>query len=70
MDGGDSEATSGAGIYMDPRVAATAEDYPDEPVGEDFTTNRSQSTVQKYSKGSVLLKSLAQANPTSSNMIA
>ena len=49
MDGGDSEATSGAGMYLDARVAVNQDDYPDEPVGEDFTTNRSQSTAQKYS---------------------
>lgn len=49
MDGGDSEATSGVGMYLDARVAANLDDYPDEPVGEDFTTNRSQSTAQKYS---------------------
>ena len=40
----ESEGHSVAAMYQDQRVVATVDDYPDEPVGEDFT-GRSHSTA-------------------------
>ena len=40
----ESEGHSVAAMYQDQRVVATVDDYPDEPVGEDFS-GRSHSTA-------------------------
>ena len=56
--------THHAQMYIDPRVVASAEDYIEDAIGDDFVSGRSQNN--KVSRGSVLLKGIAQSNSKTS----
>jgi len=41
IDGIDSDAISAGAMYLDPRVAASVDDYAEDPVGDNFSNGRS-----------------------------